>query len=207
LTELATYEKTFLAFEPISRTATIRMTKMTASARAYSATHRHDHRTKSFDLNPTAHSPTNIEKMLVTGENRRLHQLAPFLPLSAAIALNIRLRVCLTVATPFDGMACKVKSRLSQINTFQLGELVVLRGRKWFLPLFPALAPGLIWFAPTRLDVQVFSEVLNGTTPVKSRVRDEPALNESQANPAPRREYFFHKRHLLSSTSIGEKQL
>ncbi len=33
-----------------------------------------------------------------------------FFALSAAIALNIRLRVCLTVATPFDRMACKVKS-------------------------------------------------------------------------------------------------
>jgi hypothetical protein len=38
-------------------------------------------------------------------------------PLSAAIALNIGLRICLTVATPFDRMACKVKSWLSQQKT------------------------------------------------------------------------------------------
>jgi hypothetical protein len=40
-----------------------------------------------------------------------------------AIALNIRLRVCLTVATPFDRMACKVKSWQSQF----LPQLRVLR--------------------------------------------------------------------------------
>jgi hypothetical protein len=39
--------------------------------------------------------------------------LRRFLALSAAIALNIRPRVGMTVATPFDRMACKVKSWLS----------------------------------------------------------------------------------------------
>ena len=39
-----------------------------------------------------------------------------FLALLAAIALNIRLRVCLTVVTPFDRMACNVKSWLSHLN-------------------------------------------------------------------------------------------
>jgi len=34
--------------------------------------------------------------------------LRPFFALSAGIALNTLLRVCLTVATPFDRMACKV---------------------------------------------------------------------------------------------------
>jgi hypothetical protein len=38
-----------------------------------------------------------------------------FFALSAAIALNIRLRVCLTVATPFDRMAYKVKSWLPHV--------------------------------------------------------------------------------------------
>jgi hypothetical protein len=41
--------------------------------------------------------------------------LRGFFALSAAIGLNIRLRVCLKVATPFDGMACKVKSWLSHV--------------------------------------------------------------------------------------------
>jgi len=42
--------------------------------------------------------------------------LHPFFALSAAIALNTRLRICLNVATPFDRMACKVKSWLSQLR-------------------------------------------------------------------------------------------
>jgi len=41
--------------------------------------------------------------------------LRPFFALSAAIALNTQLRVCLTVATPFDRMASKVKSWLSHV--------------------------------------------------------------------------------------------
>jgi len=45
--------------------------------------------------------------------------LRRFFALSAAIALNIRLRVCLTVATPFDRMACKVKSWLPHIKLIQ----------------------------------------------------------------------------------------
>src|SRR5690242_13294126 len=44
-----------------------------------------------------------------------------------AIALNIRLMVCLTVATPFGRMACKVKSWLShfllQLRVLRLGLL------------------------------------------------------------------------------------
>ena len=60
--------------------------------------------------------------LIVTGSAQLLSSglrtsLRRFFALSAAIALNIRLRVCLTVATPFAGMACKVKSRLSQIRT------------------------------------------------------------------------------------------
>jgi len=43
--------------------------------------------------------------------------LRRFFALSAAIALNIRLRVCLTVATPFDRVSCKVKSWLSHLST------------------------------------------------------------------------------------------
>jgi hypothetical protein len=31
-------------------------------------------------------------------------------PFSVAIALNIRIKVCLTVATPFDKMDCNLKS-------------------------------------------------------------------------------------------------
>src|SRR5207244_10313707 len=51
-----------------------------------------------------------------TGVNTSLRR---FFALSAAIALNIRLRVCLTVATPFDRMACKVKSWLPHIKLIQ----------------------------------------------------------------------------------------
>ena len=40
--------------------------------------------------------------------------------LSAAIALNIRLRACRTVAPPFDKIACKVKSWLSQLYVNRL---------------------------------------------------------------------------------------
>jgi hypothetical protein len=63
-----------------------------------------------------------VGAILVRRESRQLAKpglstsLRRFFALSAAIALNIRLRVCLTVATPFDRMACKVKSWLSQVR-------------------------------------------------------------------------------------------
>ena len=66
--------------------------------------------------------------MLLTGVSTSLR---PFFAHSAAIALNTRLRVCLTVATPFDRMACKVKSWLSHISTRQLRSRPIAAGLTW----------------------------------------------------------------------------
>src|SRR2546430_17097102 len=61
-------------------------------------------------IHTIAHRDASNPQLMLSGVSTSLRR---FFALSAAIALNIRLRVCLTVATPFDRMACKVKSWLS----------------------------------------------------------------------------------------------
>src|SRR5438445_4591386 len=67
-------------------------------------------------IHTIAHRDASNPQLMLSGVNTSLRR---FFALSAAIALNIRLRVCLTVATPFDRMACKVKSWLPHIKLIQ----------------------------------------------------------------------------------------
>src|SRR2546430_9680047 len=60
-------------------------------------------------IHTIAHRDASNPQLMLSGVSTSLRHFFAF---SAAIALNIRPRVCLTVATPFDRMACKVKSWL-----------------------------------------------------------------------------------------------
>jgi hypothetical protein len=70
---------------------------------------------------------------VITAVCRSLHR---FFPLSATIALNIRLRFCLTVATPFDrdGLMATVPPKCaSRLQTFLVGKILPISTSQRFL--------------------------------------------------------------------------
>jgi len=85
--------------------------------------------------------------------------LRRFFALSAAVALNIRLRVCLTVATPFDRMVCKVKSWLSQLSGYPFFPQSDSYKRGRFVKA-PASPTGAAFLALSKIIEDIFWDYL-----------------------------------------------